>query len=692
MKEFINPLVALHDITLTLLTEEDPEVLLNTILDQAIDYTDADSGSIALLDPSRKYLEIKVFRGLEKDTPEKVKLKLGEGVTGRCILTGKLRNVGNVSEDPYYISIRPDLQSELAIPLKAGNKSFGVISVDSSKQKAFNTNHEEYLSMLANYAAQIFTNQESIRHLIHRQFIQDILIEISTLLGKYPDFKTVFEESIHLLEKKIGLLRGAIYLFDNIIDELRIVNSINYTEIEIERSHYKKGEGITGSVYSSGRAMAIPDINQDQTFLNKSGIARSDQQTSFFSTPIYVHEKIVGVINIEVPFKNNSNFSDLNFLITMLSTLLSQAINIHNLIQNSNADIQSKNILLKQQFDNKYSFENIVGKSESMQKLFHMLKMSADSNSTVLITGESGTGKELFATALHRNSRRSEKNMVKINCAAIPADLLESELFGYSKGAFTGAEKDYTGKILSAHEGTLFLDEIGEMDIKLQSKLLRFLQDKEFSPLGSNKVYKVNVRIIAATNADLESMIARKLFREDLYYRLNVLQINIPPLRERMEDLYFLVEYLLNKISENNYKSKKTVSPEALRKLEHYPFPGNVRELENILERAAVLSYESTIHINEIILSSKSFENKLVYSEEKEDISSNESSCLSQWISEQIENENEEFIHKKIINIIDKELINQILKKTFYNKSKTARILGLNRITLDKRLKELNLN
>jgi len=701
MSTFTDPLLSLHEITLSLLSENDPDILLNTILDQAIEYTRADSGSIALLDDSRKHLEIKVFRGLARDIPDRVKLKLGEGVTGRAILTGKIRNVGNTREDRYYVEVRSDIQSELAVPLKAGSKSFGVISVDSSKLNAFTREHEEYLNILSNYAAQIYTHQETIGHLNHHQFIQELLLQVSGLLGKFTDFTEVFNETTSLLEKEVELKRSALYLFSETHGELVMANSRNYSDDQIEKSHFKSGEGITGKVYSSRDQISIPDISQDKQFLNKSEISRNEGgKVSFFSAPIIVDDMIRGVFNLEIPYTSASHFSDFQFFVGVLSTLFSQSIMIQQLLEQRSREIQEENILLKRQFNEEYLFDNIVGKSSAMERLFKTMKMAADSVSAILITGESGTGKELIATAIHGNSNRKNNKLIKINCAAIPADLLESELFGYERGAFTGADRDHNGKFLDAHKGTIFLDEIGEMDFKLQSKLLRVLQEKEFSPLGSNKVIKVDVRIIAATNAHLEEMVSEKSFREDLFYRLNVIRLEVPPLRNRKEDLPFLAEYLIKKISKNNHKKEKQLTPGAFKALEQYQFPGNIRELENILERAFVLSEKQLIEPEDLVLPDKPVEvSHTDITPASTHIDQNEQAAkgqpgeynVDQWLQQRIAGSSEGHYYTDIIHEIDRKLIIHFLERTFYNKSKTARLLGLSRVTLNSKLKELNI-
>ena len=690
---FNDPLVALHEITIGLLSQDSTDQLLNLVLDQAIEFTRADSGSIALLDKERKYLEIKVARGLESDISEKVKLKLGQGVTGKAILTGKTKNVGDTSVDPDYFEVREDIKSELAVPLRIGPKSFGVISIDSSRLNSFNDVHEDYIELLARYSAQIITSQQSVANLKHRTHVQDVLITLAGHIGQDSDTNKVFNSIIKTLIEKLGLLRAAIFLFDEVTSELFIVSSHNYSDEEIQKGKYKKGEGITGTVYANQKFISIPDVNDDENFLNKTGLERSDEKTSFFAAPIYLDDNVHGVFTMEMPYDSESGFEDFTFLVQILSSLFSQALQIEALIKKTMSEVQSENILLKRQLQQKYHFDSIIGSSKSMQELFKKMQMSLDSDSSVLIIGESGTGKELIASALHQNSVRKNHNIVKINCAAIPADLLESELFGYSPGAFTGAVSEKKGKFLVAHKGTLFLDEIGEMDLKLQAKLLRFLQEREFTPLGSNKTYNVNVRIIAATNANLEELIKKNLFREDLFYRLNVIQFLIPPLRERKEDIIPLTNFLIAKICKRLGRAQKKISPIAIAKLENYHFPGNVRELENLIERAIVLTAGDELENfdfqekREINTQTETVENTLA----KQQTVIQSSFDLTSWVKSQIADQSPEKLRNNIINLVDKELIIILLRRNLFNKSKTAKLLGINRLTLDKKINELGL-
>ncbi|MCS6985556.1 MAG: sigma 54-interacting transcriptional regulator [Leptospiraceae bacterium] len=687
LSNYHNPLVALHDLTLSLLSEQNADKLLNAILDQAIEFTKADSGSICLLNETRKYLEIKAQRGLGFDASERYKLRVGEGVTGRCLLTGRRRNVGDTRQDPYYVEIRPDIRSELAVPLKVGSKTFGVISVDSAKLYAFTSEHEEYLELLASYAAQILTHHQALTNLRHRTEILQALLEITPLVTKNTDFSTNFQLIMSHLSEKIGIERAAVFLLEEVKDELRLIASIGYTEDEKTRARFQPGEGITGTVYQEKKFIAIADISQDHSFLNKTGRKRAEGEvTSFFAAPVYLNNEVKGVFSMEIPYTSPSFFEDYQYLVQIITSLFSQALHIRQLLEDQSRNIRQENITLKKQLSEKYRFANIIGKSPQMQALFEKMRMVADTSSSILLVGESGTGKEMIATALHQNSLRKDENLVKINCAAIPVDLLESELFGYVRGAFTGAHEDHPGKILLAHKGTLFLDEIGEMDFRLQSKLLRVLQEKEFSPLGSNKVYKVDVRIIAATNANLEELISQKKFREDLYYRLNVIRLEIPPLRERREDIPLLVRHLIQKISHETGKATYDISRKALEKLMAYDFPGNVRELENILERAIVLTGKPILDAEDIILTEP---RKEILSPKGTVIgqSAATSFSLREWIIKEIHNSRAGHYYKDIIGKFEKELILIVLQNNLFNKTKTATQLGLNRLTLDRKIK-----
>jgi two-component system nitrogen regulation response regulator GlnG len=335
-----------------------------------------------------------------------------------------------------------------------------------------------------------------------------------------------------------------------------------------------------------------------------------------------------------------------------------------------------------------FDFEGVVGLCPAMQQIFKLVGKMASSDLTVLIRGESGTGKELLARAIHYNSRRLARPFVAVNCAAIPRDLLESELFGHEKGAFTGASALRRGKFELAEGGTLFLDEIGDMDLGLQAKILRVLQERQFERVGGERPLSADVRVIAATNQDLEKAVTQKSFREDLYYRLNVVGINLPPLRGRREDIPLLVSHFLRLFAEEQGGEPKTVSPEALELMLAYDWPGNVRELENAVKRACVLAATSLIlpeHLPAVLARS-------------EDSGAGSSSAFERMLHQAIEAELQRLkaerdgqIYPHFLVALERPLLLHVLERTRGNQLRAAELLGINRNTLRKKLRELGI-
>jgi two-component system response regulator HydG len=325
--------------------------------------------------------------------------------------------------------------------------------------------------------------------------------------------------------------------------------------------------------------------------------------------------------------------------------------------------LREENLALRERLGDRFDFSKIIGKSEKMKELFDLLAQVAPTDATVLILGESGTGKELVANAIHHNSPRATQPFIKVACAALPETLLESELFGHEKGAFTGAIARKEGRFQLAHRGAIFLDEVGEMSAATQAKILRVLQEKEFEPLGSTRVVKVDVRVIAATNKDLEKEIREGRFREDLFYRLNVVPVSLPPLRERKEDIPALASHFLCIYREKNKKELREISGKALDLLVRYDWPGNIRELENCIERAVVIAR------GEIIAPADLPPQIQALSSEKEDSEVRFPSGIS-------------------LQELEKALILRTLEDTGGNRSRAAEILGINRRTLQMKLKE----
>jgi two-component system response regulator AtoC len=319
-------------------------------------------------------------------------------------------------------------------------------------------------------------------------------------------------------------------------------------------------------------------------------------------------------------------------------------------------ELIEENFSLRQKLEDRYRFENIIAKSSKMQRVIEVIKVVAKSNATVLITGDSGTGKELVARAIHSQSDRRNKPFVAVSCAALPESLLESELFGHEKGSFTGAYAQKKGKFEFANGGTLFLDEIGEMSANIQVHLLRVLEEKEFTRVGGNEPIKVDVRVISATNKDLRKAIEKQEFREDLYYRLNVVNIELPPLRERKEDIPLLAEHFLHKFAMENRKNITEFSPGAMELLLAYDWPGNVRELENAIERAIILSKDGSITTANL---------------PQENLPPMSSGSTG-----------------KNLKAVEKNHILNVLRQTGENYSEAARILGVSRMTLYNKVKE----
>jgi len=327
-----------------------------------------------------------------------------------------------------------------------------------------------------------------------------------------------------------------------------------------------------------------------------------------------------------------------------------------------------ENRYLKDKLYKKFNFENIIGKNKKMQELFELIRDIAKTNSTVLIRGESGTGKELIANAIHFNSDRIERPFVKVNCAVLAENLLESELFGHVKGAFTGAIKDKIGRFELAHGGTIFLDEIGDISPNMQLKLLRVLQEGEFERVGGNETKKVDVRILAATNRNLEEAMKSGNFRQDLYWRLNVIPLDVPPLRERKDDVPLLVAYFLEKFSADFKKKIEAVDDDAMHYLQTYDWPGNIRELENLMERAIVLNKTG-------ILTVKDFPISVSRAETDEEINIQVNNDLTE-----------------VVDNFEKKIILKALRENNFNKLRTAEKLGIHRSTFMSKLKKYEIN
>jgi len=425
-----------------------------------------------------------------------------------------------------------------------------------------------------------------------------LLYEISNALHEHLDLRKSLYKVLDILSTSVGMIRGTITILDPLRNEIFIEVAHGISHSAVSRVKYKVGEGITGRVIESGKAVAIPKISAEPDFLNRTASrkSRGDQELSFICAPIQKGNMVIGALSVDRPYDPNYNLEEGKKLMSVVATMVAQHVINLETIRLEKEQLREENLRLRKELENKYRITNIIGNSNKMREVFQMISQVSKSNATVLIRGESGTGKELAANSIHYNSPRAKNAFVKVNCAALPANLIESELFGHEKGAFTGAIRQKPGKFEIANKGSIFLDEIGSISLDVQASLLRVLQEKEFERVGGHKNIKTDVRVIAATNKNLEEALEQGLFREDLYYRLNVFPIYMPPLRERKTDILLLADHFLEKYARENGKEIRRFSTPAIDMLMNYHWPGNVRELENCIERAVLLCEEGVVH------------------------------------------------------------------------------------------------
>lgn len=436
---------------------------------------------------------------------------------------------------------------------------------------------------------------------------QELLLmrEVMRLIGKSLAPGVVLREMLHLMSELLGLNRGRIVLLDTEAPDgqamARICHAYGLTQAEVARGIYAVGEGVTGRVLASGQPILVQDIDAEPLFLARS-VRRAQlppDTVAFMALPIEVNHRTVGVLACHRIRSRLRHLNDDMALLQILATLAGQILQLHSLLQEKTRDLEARNALLTQALEAAAVRYGIIGSSSALLQALHELERVAPSQASVLLLGESGTGKELFARALHLSSPRRDAPFIKVNCAAIPDSLLESELFGYERGAFTGAASARAGWFEQADGGTIFLDEIGDMPLAMQTKLLRTLQEGTVVRLGGKREVKVDVRLVTATHRDLEAEVARGTFRQDLYYRISVVPIRLPSLRERREDIRTLALHFVNRANQANQRNVH-LTPAALARLEAHPWPGNIRELGNVIERLVLLTDSTQVSAAEL--------------------------------------------------------------------------------------------
>lgn len=421
-----------------------------------------------------------------------------------------------------------------------------------------------------------------------------VLNQISYTIVHEHNVSELLRNVLNILHKEMGLLRGTITMRHG--DTLFIEASNGLTGDEINRGKYMIGEGITGKVAQTGKPALIPDISKEPEFLGRTQARPKKGHIAFLCVPIIHMENVIGTLSIDRETEVRGNLDQDLRLLETVANIIAEAVASCLEQHEERRKLLEENMRLREELGTTPRPSNIIGNCNAMRAVYKMISQVAGSNATVLIRGASGTGKELIARAIYMSSNRNTKPFVAVNCAALPDNLIESELFGYEKGAFTGAVARRIGRAEAANGGTLFLDEIGDLSVNVQVKLLRFLQERTITRVGSNEEIKLDVRLLAATSRDLEKLMAEGLFREDLYYRLNVFPIQLPCLHKRASDIILLADHFLGKYNRMHGKNISRISTPAINMLMSYHWPGNVRELENCIERAVLTASDTVIH------------------------------------------------------------------------------------------------
>jgi Nif-specific regulatory protein len=423
-----------------------------------------------------------------------------------------------------------------------------------------------------------------------------MLMEVSEALTGTLNLAAGLYGVLEVLERRCGAVRGAVTLLEEESGLLAVEASLGYSRTG-GRVRYRVGEGVTGAVAESGVPAVVPKVSREPRFLHRAADrTQRTEETTFLCVPIVLEGATAGTLGIELTWHPDREPERWVKALRIAAAMISQALRIQRLIDLERRKLVEENTQLRQELRERYEFTHLLGNSGPMRRVFDQIAQVVGTSATVLIRGESGTGKELIAHALHHHSPRAGKPFVRVNCAALPETLVESELFGYERGAFTGAQARRKGRFELADGGTLFLDEIGELSPSTQAKLLRVIQEREFERLGGTATIPVDVRLITATNKNLEAGLADGSVREDLYYRLNVFTICVPPLRERKSDILLLADHFVEKYARLHGRSIKRISTPAIDMLVSYHWPGNVRELENTIERAVLVADGDVIH------------------------------------------------------------------------------------------------
>jgi Nif-specific regulatory protein len=492
------------------------------------------------------------------------------------------------------------------------------------------------------------------------------LLDVSQALSGTLDLRSALHRILEPLEQHHSVVNATVTLRDEESGELDVVARGSRAPAKKTAAAASTAfDTLTQQVIRSGRSIVIPNVAAEPAFKTGTDDKASASPRSFLVMPIMINRRCAGAFAVELLFKSERIYDRSAKFFSVVASMIGQALKVQRLVEAERRRLVDENTHLRQELRERYDFSNLIGTSPAIRQVYEQVAQVARTNTTVLIRGESGTGKELIAHAIHYNSLRARKPFVKVSCGALPETLIESELFGYEKGAFTDARARRQGRFELAEGGTLLLDEIGDVNLSTQVKLLRVLQEREFERLGGTETVKVNVRLIAATNKTLESAIESGTFREDLYYRLNVFTIFVPPLRERKTDILLCADHFLQKFAREHRKPIRRIATPAIDMLMSYHWPGNVRELENTMERAVLVCDGSAIHAHHLPPTLQTATSSDSYA----------SSSL-----------------KDAVDAYERDLIQDALKTARGNRARAARLLQTTERILNYKVKVLNID
>ncbi len=605
---------ALLEINRAISAHLDRENLFQAITNAVRPVVPFDHLGIVLLRPNENDLLLYVFEAQEETTYVRRGTTFSRvGTIAGWVLEHKQSFVASSREDlrPFPVSldlvVKEDMQSSCALPLLVKDRVVGTLSFIGKAQGMYDSADPPFLEEIAAAVAVALDKSLAYEEIKQLEEQQRVLLEINQAVSAHLDREELFHAIANSVRSMVSFDGMGIALLS---PEEDIV--LYFFEIEEGPAFHhpgarlRRGKSVGGWVLEHKRPFVSSRLEDLRPFPDSLDALTKEGMQSMCALPLLVKGRAMGFLVFMGRAQGTYDSADLPFLEEMAAAV-AVAVDkslAYEEIKQLKDRLNLENIYLQEEIKTAHNFEEIVGESRTLKKVLKGVEMVAGTDSSVLITGETGTGKELVARAIHHLSQRKNRVLINVNCAALPAGLIESELLGHEKGAFTGALSRKMGRFELADKGTIFLDEIGDIPPELQAKLLRVLQEHELERVGGTQTIKVDVRVIAATNRDLEKAVKENRFREDLYYRLNVFPIPLPPLRERKEDISLLVQYFVNKHTLRLGKSIEKIRQETMEQLTAYPWPGNVRELENVIERAVILSKGPTLEVGDDLLAS----------------------------------------------------------------------------------------